>query len=200
MKMKKTLLGMELVYWIAKLIIFKGGYVVGYGGTPDITIVFYDLVATMARLFILSQILRVNQYKFAKIGIVALLVLGIKISIFATPISMVYEERQAYEAAKEIRKELIGNWNGKVVKSEDEEIKFEENVNIRIDSLNIYMDSIAGLERKYSFILEYPEYGLLSKTGEYHDYSLSIEKQDEDSLVMTIDDVFKKYEFKLKRE
>jgi len=88
-KVRKSLLGIELVYWIAKLIIFKGGYVVGFGGTPNITIVFYDLVTIMARLFILSQILEIEQSKFVKIGIVALLVLGIKVSIFATPMSMI---------------------------------------------------------------------------------------------------------------
>lgn len=200
MKLKKTLLGIELLYWIAKLIIFKGGYVVGYGGIPDFTIVFYDLVAILARLFILSQILKVNQFKFAKIGMTALLVLGIKISIFATPMSMIYEERKAFEEAQEIRKELIGDWSGKVTKSEDEEIKFEENVNIRIDSTNIYLDSIGGLKRNYKLILEYPEYGLLSETGEYHDYSLSIQKRNKDSLIMRIDDVFKEYEFKLKKK
>jgi len=199
-KLKKTLLGIELLYWIAKLTIFKGGYVVGYGGIPDITIVFYDLVAILARLFILSQILKINQFKFAKIGLAALLILVIKISIFATPISMIYEERKAFEEAQEIRKELIGDWNGKVIKSEDEEVKFEEQINIRIDSTNIYLDSINGLRGSYKLILEYPEYGLLSETGEYHDYSLSIQKRNKDSLVMSIDDIFKRYEFRLKKK
>lgn len=199
-KMKKILLGLELVYWITKLIVFKGGYVVGFRGIPDITIVFYDLVAIIGRLFILSQILKVNQFKFTKIIIMALLVLGIKISIFATPVSMIYKERKAFEAAKEVRKELVGKWNGKVMKFDDGEIKFKGQVNIRIDSTNIYMDSIDGLARKYKLILEYPDYGLLSETGEFHDYGLSIQKRSKDSLVMIIDDIFIRYEFRLKKK
>lgn len=91
-KLKKKLLGIELVYWIAKLIIFKGGYVVSIVGEPSVTIVIYDLVAIMARLFILSQILRISRFRFAKIGIVALLILGIKILFFATPLIMIYEK------------------------------------------------------------------------------------------------------------
>lgn len=198
-KLKKTFLVIELVYWIAKLITFKGGYTVGYGGIPNFRIVFYDLVAVLARLFILIQILEVNQFKFAKIGFIGLMVLGIKISIFATPLSIIYEERKAFKEAQEIRKELIGEWSGKVIKSENKKVTFEEKVNIRIDSINIYLDSIDGLQRNYRLILVHPEYGLLSETGEYHNHSLSVQKRYKDSLVVTIDDIFKEYIFRLKK-
>ena len=85
-KLKKILSFTELIYWITKLVIFKGGYAVGFGGIPDITIVFYDLVSILLRFFLIFQIIKVDRFKFLKIALLSLLVLGIKIEVFATPI------------------------------------------------------------------------------------------------------------------
>ena len=120
LRIKKILFITELVYWIAKLMVFKGGYAVGYAGTPGTSIVFYDLVAIISRLFILSQLLKVVKHKFVKIGIVALVVLSVKITMFATPLSMIYRGLDVFEASKEISITSYGK--GELVAELDEKI------------------------------------------------------------------------------
>lgn len=84
--LKKLLCFTELMYWIFKLIAFKGGYVFGFGGLPNETIVLYDFIAVLARLFVISQIMNVQRFKLLKITFLAVLILAIKINFFATPI------------------------------------------------------------------------------------------------------------------
>jgi len=43
-------------------------------------------------------------------------------------LNTIYEERKAIEKTSIFRKELIGEWSGKVIKSEDEELKLKEKV------------------------------------------------------------------------
>jgi hypothetical protein len=45
----------ELVYWTFKLMIAKGGYAVGLGGTPDENILMFDAVALTLRLLLIQS-------------------------------------------------------------------------------------------------------------------------------------------------
>ena len=198
--LKKSLVSIELLFWIGKLIGFKGGYVIGFAGTPNIFIVFYDLVAILIRLFILSQILKLKNPGFIKIGITAFVVIAIKILFFATPLSTIYEWSKAHEEAREIRKELIGDWNGEVMKSNYETLETRSPINIRIDSSHIYLDSIPGLDVQYKFSLDYPEMGFLAGEEEIFGYDLFIQHQNQDSLVITLFYEPETYEFRLKKK
>jgi hypothetical protein len=197
--LKKILCLTELTFWISKLIIFKGGYVVGFGGTPDISIVFYDLVSAIARLFILSQIINIQSFKSFKIAFVALLIMGIKIEVFSTPIYMVYEENQSIEKAKEIRQEIIGTWKGDYQKLEYEKILKSDIAKIKIDSNSIFLTNIEGLESEYKLILEYSGYGRIYKEG-VRSFEVSIEEYKTNSMMLRLDDFDNIYKFKLKKE
>ena len=196
-KFKKIFLAIELSFWILKLMIFKGGYSSGFSGVPIIDIVFYDLVAIIVRGFILSELLRIKQFRLVKIGIIALLILGIKISIFEYPIYMNYRLRDTFEEEQAIRKELIGEWNG-MVKSVGLEI--EKQIKIDIDSSYIYLDSIDGFSEKYQLILDYSDHGIMTGAEVDHNCSVWIHKHNRDSLVMIISDFTNEYEFRLKKE
>ena len=197
--LKKILCLTELVYWISKLMIFKGGYVVGFGGGSDPVIVFYDLVAAHLRLYIISQIINVQRLKFFKIAIVALIIMGIKIEMFSTPPFMVYKENQAIERAKEIRKEIIGEWKGNYQKLEYEEILKSDEVKIRIDSDSIFITDVEGLESEYKLILEYSGYGIIYKEG-FRSFEVSIENHESNSMTIRLDDFENIYKLKLKKE
>ena len=197
--LKKLLCLTELVYWISKLIIFKGGYVVGFGGSPDPTIVFYDLISALARIYIISQIVNVKKFKFIKIAIIALLIMGVKIEVFSTPIYMVYEENQSIERAKEIRKEIIGEWKGDYQKMEYEQILKSDRAQIKIDSNSIFITNVEGLESEYKLILYYPEHGRINKEG-FGSFELSIEDYEINSMTLRIDDFENIYKFILKKE
>jgi hypothetical protein len=49
-----VLLG-ELIYWTIKLMTAKGGYVVGFGGTPNENILIFDSVALTLRLILIHS-------------------------------------------------------------------------------------------------------------------------------------------------
>ena len=199
-KVKRVLCLTEFLYWIVKLMAFKGGYVVGYGGVPDVTIVLYDLISIVSRLFVIQQILNIERFKVKNIVITAALIMAVKISIFRTPMNMVYEERLAFREAEKIRKELVGGWNGIVEKIEGEEIETQEDIYIQIDSNTLLIDKIEELEGEYRLVLKYPEYGILSSEAQLYNYNIFLEKNQEDSLVMTIYDASKQYKFRLRRD
>ncbi len=199
-KVKRVLCLTEFLYWIVKLMVFKGGYVVGYGGVPDATIVLYDLISIVSRLFVIQQVLNIERFKVKNIVITAVLIMAVKISIFITPMNMIYEERLAFRDAEKIRKELVGGWDGIVEKIEGEEIETQEDIYIQIDSNTLLIDKIEELEGEYRLVLKYPEYGILSSEDQLYNYNIFLEKNQEDSLVMTIYDTFKQYKFRLKRD
>jgi hypothetical protein len=45
----------ELLYWIFKLMIIKGGYAVGIGGSPDSDVLLFDSVALTLRLLLIQS-------------------------------------------------------------------------------------------------------------------------------------------------
>lgn len=45
----------ELLYWLFKLMIIKGGYVVGIGGSPNSEVLFFDSVALTLRLVLIHN-------------------------------------------------------------------------------------------------------------------------------------------------
>lgn len=46
----------ELLYWLFKLMIIKGGYVVGISGGPDPSVVLFDSVALVLRLLLIHSL------------------------------------------------------------------------------------------------------------------------------------------------
>lgn len=198
-RLKKMLCYIELIYWTLKLIIFKGGYVVGFGGVPDFTIVFYDFVSVLARLFVISQIVNIRYFKFLKIGLIALLIMGIKIEVFSTPPFMIYKENQAIKKAKEIRNEVIGKWKGHFKKLEYEKILSSGEIQIEIDSNLIQFKGVESLG-VYEFNLDYSYHGSMLNKEQSQYYESRIEKIENDSLIFEIFHFGDEYRFRMKKE
>ncbi|WP_157638213.1 hypothetical protein [Flexithrix dorotheae] len=71
----------ELIFWLFKLFLIKGGYVVGFGGVPSIEVLSFDIIALTLRLLLLSQ---VSQLYIRSIWILTLafIIMGIKVQFF----------------------------------------------------------------------------------------------------------------------
>jgi len=104
---RKIIIGAELIYWVTKLMIFKGGYNVGFGSVPDITIVFYDLIAIALRFFVLIQLFDVQKFKFIKIGIFAFLVLTVRAAVLPAIMNL---DIPCFDYSYELDDPLIGYW------------------------------------------------------------------------------------------
>jgi hypothetical protein len=50
-----VVLYVELLYWIFKLMVIKGGYAVGIGGVPDSDVLLFDSVALTLRLLLIHS-------------------------------------------------------------------------------------------------------------------------------------------------
>jgi hypothetical protein len=64
----------ELLFWLYKLFFLKGGYAVGLGGVPMVSVLWYDLVALSLRLLLIKQIAK-PQLNFIWILPIVLLIL-----------------------------------------------------------------------------------------------------------------------------
>ncbi len=195
-KLKKVLFITELVYWILKLMIFKGGYVVGFGGIPDDVILFFDLISILVRLYILNKIIK---FDLVKIEYIALLLIGIKIIFFYIPIYDMYLNKIEIKKTKKVRKEIIGEWIGKISLVEDNEIKFVKIRNVKIDSANIKIDSIEGWNKQYELILNHSNLGTLIGKSEEILFKISM-NEHKDSLILRFGNTFNGYKFELKKK
>ena len=106
---KSILLVLELIYFISKLLIIKGGYATGIVGAPQDFVVLYDYIAILIRMLIFLRIINLS-YRFFIIEIVSIFIISIKIFY---PYSTEYFMRKVdtMEAKKTIIK-LNGKWTG----------------------------------------------------------------------------------------
>lgn len=56
----KVVLTCELLFWLFKLFIIKGGYAVGYGGVPSVSVLAFDTIALVLRLILLKQAFQIK--------------------------------------------------------------------------------------------------------------------------------------------
>jgi len=195
-RFKKVLFSTELIYWISKLMIFKGGYVVGIGGVPDSSILLFDFISILLRLYILTKIFKFN---FAKIENIALLIIGIKVLVFYVPMYDIYKRNKEIEKAKIVRKEIIGEWIGKIKIVKDNRTTFEKVRKIKIDSDSIKFDNIDGFKSQYQLLLDYSNYGELINENDFFPIDLSLNSQ-KDSLIIQMGSDYNGYKFELKRK
>ena len=107
---KLTFISLELLFWIAKLFLFKGGYVVNYSGTADLYISLYDTATLTLRLFIIVSLLEMN-IKHVYIFIFTTIIMSIKIYFFPLPYSFYVQERN-FQTESENTKNFLtkGEW------------------------------------------------------------------------------------------
>ena len=89
---KLTFISLELLFWIAKLFLFKGGYVTGIAGTADLEISLFDTATLALRLFIINSLLKTNVNQIYVL-ICTIIIMLIKIHIFPVPYASYVKER-----------------------------------------------------------------------------------------------------------
>ena len=107
---KISFISLELLFWTAKLFLFKGGYNVGIGGEADTLISFYDATTLALRVFIINSLLKTNIYQVF-ILIFTIIVMSIKIYVFPLPYSFYVEEKKL-QVESEYTKNFLtkGEW------------------------------------------------------------------------------------------
>ena len=107
---KFTFISFELLFWIAKLFSFKGGYVVNFLGTADPLISFYDTTTLALRVLIINSLLKVNVNQVYLL-ISTIIIMSIKIYLFPLPYYFYVEERKFQMESENTKKLLIkGEW------------------------------------------------------------------------------------------
>lgn len=111
---KKTIklmfISLELLFWILKLFLFKGGYAVGIIGTADIYISIYDFTTLILRLFIINSLLNMNINQ-VYVLICTIIIMFIKIYIYPLPYSFYVEKREFHEESENTKNYLTnGEW------------------------------------------------------------------------------------------
>lgn len=71
----------ELLFWLFKLFFVKGGYSVGFGGSPSDSVVFYDFVAMFLRLYLFSFFFEFGRNSAWKILLAVIGIMLMKVSI-----------------------------------------------------------------------------------------------------------------------
>jgi hypothetical protein len=106
---KLTFISLELLFWVSKLFLFKGGYSVGIVNTADPIISLYDTTTLALRFFIINSLLKTNIRK-RYILICTIIVISIKIYIFPLPYSFIVARRSAQIARENAEIFLRGKW------------------------------------------------------------------------------------------
>jgi hypothetical protein len=71
----------ELLFWIYKLFLVKGGYAVGFGGIPAIDVLAFDTIALTLRLTLIKKISK-TPFRTMLVLIPVLIIMFIKLQFF----------------------------------------------------------------------------------------------------------------------
>ncbi len=78
---KIIVLAVELLFWLHKLFLVKGGYVVGFGGVPSSDVVLFDMMALFLRILLIKQLFKL-PINALFVSIVSFIIMAIKIKFF----------------------------------------------------------------------------------------------------------------------
>ena len=106
---KLIFISVELLSWIFKFFLFKGGYAVGIWGSDDLLISFYDTTSLALRLLIIRSLLK-DKIRWIYCILGALIIICIKIYIFPLPYSFHINEKKSQEQKEKTSRFLQGKW------------------------------------------------------------------------------------------
>ena len=107
---KLTFVLLELSYWLLKLFLVKGGYIVGICATEDMYISLYDTATLALRFFIIRSLLNVSINPIYSL-ICTVIVMCVKIYIFPLPYSFYAKERKTQTEGEHKKNYLTkGEW------------------------------------------------------------------------------------------
>lgn len=78
---KIIVLAVEFLFWLYKLFLIKGGYVVGFGGIPSCDVVLFDMIAISLRILLVKQLFKL-PINALFVSIVSFIIMVIKIKFF----------------------------------------------------------------------------------------------------------------------
>jgi hypothetical protein len=137
--LKRSIHIIELIFWITRLMIYKGGYAVGFTGSPADTIVIYDFITLLLRLIVIRN--TGIKIRALYLSIVALIIILIKIFVFPTQQTINWEYEESLENSKLTIENMQGSWIGVSI--------IEEYVN---DTVTGNIDSIEA-EKKLIYMI-----------------------------------------------
>ena len=76
-----VILLVELLFWLYKLFLVKGGYAIGIGGEPSIQVLLFDTIALTLRLLLIKQV-RLLAVKPIIVLVCVFVVLAVKVQFF----------------------------------------------------------------------------------------------------------------------
>lgn len=195
LSLRIKLLSIETGIWILKYLLYKGGYITGFGGTANPVNVIYDFMAIGLRGWIIMSLFDQAKTKIVAALLVSALIVMMKINVFALPLYSKMMWKFEDEKTEKQRTQLLGNYSGTISQLSSGQVK---RIQLRMDSnlMSIEAEQPFGLKEAYDFYLDYLNSGRIG-TEDGLEYEILIEKLDEDSLIMEFA-VFYEAEFKLK--
>lgn len=189
-KLAIKVLVLETTIWIVKYILYKGGYITGFGGTANPINVVYDFISIGLRIWILLILTKKIKYKIAISVLTSILLVVLKINLFALPWYTKYMWELEDKQTEQQKIELIGKYTGTIRKLSNNKI---EQIELKIDTAKLeFLDGEPfNLEQEYFFNLNYPNIGGI-RTDKGMIYDLYIDKLDKDSLIFHLEDMSKK--------
>lgn len=198
-KRVSALIAIEFSIWILKYLIYKGGYITGYGGTPNPINVTYDFIAITLRFLLLFKIVSQIKRKWIYAILISVIMVTVKVNLFALPwFTKKLWEIEDKNADKQ-RTEIIGEYIGNITQLSDNQTS---RIEIKIDTSQLKIRNAPPFELKkeYLFEIDYPNTGYIG-TNEGLVYDVKIENIKDDSLVFYLEDMLNKvYLVKLKTE
>lgn len=148
----------ETIIWIAKYILYKGGYVTGFSASANPVNVIYDFVSIAFRFFILFTLSKKIKLKITASIIASVIIVALKINLFATPwfTKKMWDYREKQTQTQ--RTELVGVYRGTIQQLSSAQTA---EVNIRINSTSLIIKGSPPfkLYNEYKFNLDYPNHG-----------------------------------------
>lgn len=188
----------EFGIWIGKYFLYKGGYIFGFSGEPNLLNVTYDFIAIGLRMFLLMTLLGTRKNYLIPSVLLAVIIL-LKINCFALPWYTSYVWSQEEELRQDQRIELVTKYSGEIINLENQR---KSELSIRIDkSRMLFLNkSFKVIKHEYQFDIEYPDFGML-RTKEGKSFQVDIQKMDGDSLIFYLENwAEKEYLVSLKNE
>lgn len=189
----------ECLFWVAKLFLFKGGYVVGFAGSADFAVLVYDTLSLYARVFIIGLGVQKWGFRIWRIAAAAMVVMSVKVTFFATPATMAYEHQWEMEKVEEVRRLMSDNWKGTIVQVDGSSNTFKSEVLVSIDETSIAFTGTPGLADKYHLMLYGSENGRVLSAEDFNEFALLVTHISADSLGFALTNEDQYFELSLMR-
>ena len=189
----------ECLFWVGKLLLFKGGYAVGITASADLFVLGYDTLSLYTSLFVIGLGVQKQGFSLWKIAAAVQVVMAVKVIFFATPATLVYEQRWEMEKAEEAHRFLLGDWKGDMIEGNKITECSKSEVLISINEKSVSFTGTDELRGEYQLILYGAEDGSLLSFESFDHHTLMVKYISVDSLAFVLSDREQRFQFSLDR-